>query len=59
MSSLLGWKRRRRKRAGPRFMAQRPVCASIIVPRVLFIEGESAEFVLQWWWKGWRWVVGG
>ena len=51
-----GWKRRRR--AGLQFMAQRPVCASISRYRLWFIEGVRA-FVLQSWWKGWRWVVGG
>ena len=35
LEKLAGWKRRRRRRAGLRFIAQRPVCA-------LFIEGASA-----------------
>ena len=37
----------------------RDLFTRVLVARVLFIEGESAEFVLQWWWKGWRWVVDG
>ena len=37
----------------------RDLFARVLVAGVLFIEGESAEFVLQWRWKGWRWLVGG